>query len=337
MRWSVLLGLALVSAACRQTVVFDQTGRDGGGGVGGTGGGSSTCSGPLTEFNPESPEVIVVLDRSTGMNTRFGDSTPLVTAREALDQFAAKYQKVVRYGYVEFPGTSMLCSPQCTSCPGTVSAPNPNFEAFRVNLHACDQSCSDAGNQSLRPTAAALASCGYVLSRPTDGSQRYVLLITNGRPDCGTGQNAGCTDAKNAVNALANSNANIRTLVVAPGQLDFDTMDCMDGLALAGGANKSPSPYYYPASNQSDLSAVIADITHNIATDACHLSLPYSPVSDGATVLWKNTKIPHDRDYGWDWDNRGFEIILHGQWCDHLLADGPMDFAVYASCNPPHP
>jgi len=336
MRWIVLFGLALPLAACRQTVVFVQTGLDGGGGGGGgTGGGSSACSGPLTEFHPESPEVIVALDRSTGMSTRFGDSTPLVAAREALDLFAARYQKVVRYGYVEFPGTSMLCSPQCGSCPGMVSAPNPNFEAFRVNLHACDQSCSDAGNQSLRPTAAALASCGYVFSRPTDGSQRYVLLITNGRPDCGTGQNTGCTDAKNAVNALASNNANIRTLVVAPGQLDFDTMDCMQGLALAGGASKSP--YYFPASNPADLSAAIDDITRNIATDACRLDLPYSPVSDGATVLWKNTKILHDRNDGWEWDNRGFEIILHGQWCDHLIADGPGDFAVYASCNPPHP
>ena len=143
------------------------------------------------------------------------------------------------------------------------------------------------------------------------------------------------TDAKNAVNALASNNANIRTLVVAPGQLDFDTMDCMQGLALAGGASKSP--YYYPASNPADLSAVLDDITRNIATDACHLNLPYSPVSDGATVLWKNTKILHDRNDGWEWDNHGFEIILHGDWCAHLIADGPGDFAVYASCNPPHP
>jgi hypothetical protein len=332
MRWIVLFGLALPFAACHQTVVFDQTGLDGGGA--GTGGGSPVCSGQLMKFTLESPEVIVAMDHSTGMSKSFGDSTPLIAAREALDQFAARYQKVVRYGYVEFPGTSMLCSPQCGSCPGMLNMPNPNFEAFRVNLHACDQSCSDAGNQSLRPTAAALASCGYVFSQPTDGFQRYVLLITNGRPDCGTGGNTGCTDAKSAANALA-SNAYVRTLVVAPGQLDFDTMDCMQGLALQGGATKSP--YYYPAATQADLSAVIDDITHDIATDACHLNLTDYPVSDSATVVWNNTKIPHDRNDGWDWDNRGFEIILHGQWCEHLIQDGPKAFAVYPSCNPPHP
>jgi hypothetical protein len=158
-----------------------------------------------------------------------------------------------------------------------------------------------------------------------------VLLITNGRPDCGMG----CIDAKNTAGALYSGNPSIRTYVVAPGQLDFDTADCMQQVALAGGAIKSP--YYYQASTQSDLSAAIDNITHDIATGACHLDLPYSAVSDSATVLWKNIKIPHDRNDGWDWDNHGFEIILHGTWCDHLLEDGKKDFAVYASCSPPRP
>ena len=103
MRWIVLFGLALPFGACRQTVVFDQTGSDGGG----SGDGGPICLGETPMgFDLAIPEVIVALDRSAGMNTRFGDtSTPLAASRAALDQFATQYQKVVTFGLVEFPGT----------------------------------------------------------------------------------------------------------------------------------------------------------------------------------------------------------------------------------------
>ena len=109
MRWSISLALALSVAACRQTIVLDQH-VDGGGG--GADSGPGLCTGMPLDFTPESPEVIVALDRSLGMGTRFGDSTVLAAARDAIDEHAMRYQNVIRFGYVEFPGAGNSCSPQ---------------------------------------------------------------------------------------------------------------------------------------------------------------------------------------------------------------------------------
>jgi len=90
MRWSISLALALSVAACRQTIVLDQH-VDGGGG--GADSGPGLCTGPPLAFAIESPEVIVALDRSLGMGTRFGDSTVLTASRDAIAQYATVGQR----------------------------------------------------------------------------------------------------------------------------------------------------------------------------------------------------------------------------------------------------
>ena len=333
MRWTIRLALALSVAACRQTIVLDQH-VDGGGGRADSGPG--LCSGPPLDFTPESPEVIVALDRSLGMGTRFGDSTVLAVSRDAIAQHATHYQKVIRFGYVGFPGAGNVCSQQAGCCASMVSLPNGNFAAFDIALHACDQNsspgCSIAGYQ--RPTTSALTSCDLVFSSPPpDGIKRYVLLVSNGRPDCGVNQNSGCVDAQNAANELARNN--VRTIVVAPGQLEQDTVDCLRQIALYGGADDPP--YLHPASNPAELTDEIRDITRAIAMDACQLDLPTTtPIEDPdrAAIFWKDMRIPRHRTEGWELTVNGYEVVLHGEWCDRLIDEGPANFALFADCNP---
>lgn len=335
MRWSISLALALSAAACRQTIVLDQH-VDGGGG--GADSGPGLCMGPPLAFTIESPEVIVALDRSLGMGTRFGDSTVLTASRDAIAQYATRYQKVIRFGYVEFPGSGNSCSPQPGCCASTVSPPIVNFAAFDLALHACDQnqnpspSCSITGYQ--RPTTATLYGCSLVFSgQPNVGRRRYVLLVSNGRPDCGMNQNSGCTDAQSVADQLARND--VSTIVVAPGQLDPDTADCLGGIAVYGGAQNRP--YFYPASNPTELTAEISDITRGMAKDACQLALT-TPIQnpDQAAVFWNDTQIPRNRTGtdGWELTLNGFEIVLNGKWCERLVDDGPTALALFASCNP---
>jgi hypothetical protein len=334
MRWSISLALALSVAACRQTIVLDQH-IDGGGG-GGADSGPASCSGPPQDFTPEFPEVIVALDRSLGMATRFGDSTVLAAARDAIDQHAMRYQNLIRFGYVEFPGAGNSCSPQPGCCASEVTSPGVYFGAFDMALHACDQnpapSCSTAGYQ--RPTTATLYSCSLVFSRPPEKPrERYVLLVSNGWPDCGTNQNSGCMDAQNMADQLARNR--VRTIVVAPGQLDPDTDDCLAGIAVRGGSDNPP--YLHPASNPAELTTEIGDITRAMAKDACQLDLT-KPIQDPdqAAVFWNNTTIPRHRSGtdGWELNLNGYEIILHGKWCDRLVDDGPGAFALFPNCDP---
>jgi len=331
MRWTIRLAVALSLAACRQTIVLDQH-VDGGGG--GADSGPALCPGAPLDFTLESPEVIVALDRSLGMGNRFGDSTLLAASRDAIAQHAMRYQKLIRFGYVEFPGAGNVCSPQAGCCASMVSLPSGNLAAFDLALHACDQDpspgCSIAGYQ--RPMTSALASCALVFSSPPpDGIRRYVLLVSNGRPDCGTNQNSGCLDAQNAVNQLATNN--VSTVVVAPGQLDSDTVDCLQQIAVYGGANDPP--YLHPASNPSELIAEISDITRAMAKDACQLELTTRIQDpDRAAVFWKDMRIPRHRTDGWELTVNGYEVALHGEWCEHLIDEGPADFALFPNCDP---
>jgi hypothetical protein len=336
MRWSISLALALSVAACRQTIVLDQHVDGGGGGGGGADSGPALCTGPPLVFTPEAPEVIVALDRSLGMATRFGDTTVLVAARDAIAQQATRYQNFIRFGYVEFPGSGNSCSPQPGCCASTVYPPVVNFAAFDIQLHACDQnpppSCSTTGYQ--RPTTATLYGCNLVFARPPDPPrERYVLLVSNGRPDCGTNQNSGCMDAQNMADQLARNR--VRTIVVAPGQLDPDTTDCLAGIAIWGGSDNPP--YLHPASNPTELTAEIGDITRAMAKDACQLDLT-TPIQnpDHAAVFWNDTQIPRQRSGtdGWELSVQGFEVVLHGKWCDRLVDDGPDAFALFANCDP---
>jgi len=321
--------VALSMVACRQTVLIDQSAVDGA--VSGDGG-SPFCTGAPTDFLIQYPEVIVALDRSATMNGRFGDSTPLATARAALDTYAARYQKVVEFGYVEFP-SSYLCNDGC--CASMPSPPNPNYTKFEMALHLCDQnsspSCATATYQ--RPTTRAITNCGVVFASRPDVNSRYVLLVTNGMPDCGGGGQSSCVDAQTAVNDLARNF--VATAVVAPGQLDQATSDCLEGMAINGGARNPP--YLHPASNQSDLTNEIGEIIRSIATAACQVDLTTARIQDAdrAALYWNNVVVPHDHNNGWDVSGNGFTVNLHGQWCDQLIEDGPADFALFPDCNPP--
>src|SRR5436190_1639738 len=180
-RGSIWIGLTLAFTACRQTVVFDQSGFDAAGGDAGADagadGGQTVCTGPPAQIVPEYPEMIVALDRSVGMNGRFGDATELMAARDALDVQAARYQKAIHLGYVEFPSSSSSSCPQGECCAGILSSPNPNFLKFNTALHTCDLNQSCASTSYSRPTWPALTSTLSWFNQ-REPIHRYVLLIT---------------------------------------------------------------------------------------------------------------------------------------------------------------
>ena len=104
----------------------------------------------------------------------------------------------------------------------------------------------------------------------------------------------------------------------------------------ASTAARNDPPYLHPASNPAELTAEIGDITRAMAKDACQLDLPTTPIQDPdrAAVFWKDTRIPRHRTDGWELTLNGFEVVLHGEWCDRLIDEGPADFALFANCDP---
>jgi hypothetical protein len=332
MCWRTSLAVALSVAACQQTVVLDQRGGDASVGVDS---GVPFCEGHPVEPLVEFPEVIVALDRSAGMGARFGDGTVVLNAaRDAIGVHAARYQNVVRFGYVEFPGSAPNCSQSAQACCASLpSPPANNFAAFEFALNGCEQSpasCTVAGYQ--RPTAPALTSSAQVFLGRSDLVQRYVLLVTNGQPDCGLSQNSACTDAQNAANQLAD-NLQVSTVVVAPGQLAPDDVDCLQRIAAFGGADIPP--YFRPAANAGELAAELGDVIRTMARGACHLDVTTRiQEQDRVLLRWKEMPIPRNRNDGWQLINNGYEIELHGEWCERFIDGAPTDITLFTDCDP---
>lgn len=333
MRATTLLGVAALAAlplaACEQTVYLNYDGS-----VPVDAGSFPTCNG--TTIQPkqvETLEIIVAMDRSMGMSAaKFGDTTALAAARDAIDQNAALNQNVLHFGYVEFPGNYLCTSMTAGCCASSVAPPSPTIDGFDFALRSCDPPTMSCAVSGQRATTAALRQC-----MPTSfmqSSRRSVLLITNGQPDCSSGQDTPCNEARNATQMLAQYG--VATYVVAPNVTDTDTISCLKQIAAYGGGSLN----FYSVSDPTSLGAAIDSITHPIAQMACHLDVRpaqiRNPDSGSAVLVWKGQVVPYNPNgyNGWDltMNQNGSTIDLNGMWCERLIDGGPGDFTLLTDC-----
>ena len=143
-------------------------------------------------------------------------------------------------------------------------------------------------------------------------------------------------DAQNVISQLLGKG--VSTFVIAPGNIDSETVQCLRDLAVAGGTATQPS-YFHAAQDPPDLNNEIGDTIHTIAMDACTLDLEGVRIQETSrvAVTWKNMSIPRDRNSGWD--------ISHQQRMARSSctgpgaisrSNGPADFAVFPDCKPGH-
>lgn len=336
--------LALALAACRQTVILDPSVNTDGAtntGEGGSGAhfdggrldgfsGDRFCVGgqiqPLS-FTLRGPEVIVSVDRSASMQSSFGSGTWLQVIQQQVHSLIFKYQKIVRFGYQEFPTPTAICGSPQGCCAGDVTPPMFN------NLHAIENvmaACPGNGNICVlnqRPLTHALSKCEATYASVGDnGRNRYVLLLIGGEPTC-MGPDQGLSSCGNAVaEVLKMNNGSIRTVVFGVGdEAAGNARACLDDLALKGGLDGAASPFYHLAQTPTELSAALGPVVKRMAEEACHIDIR-SPPADPAQVqlLFDGVQVPPDGVDGWDFDpGFSFKITVHGRWCDTLLQKAP--------------
>ena len=255
--------------------------------------GRGSCTGPPPAFS----------DRVTrgrwsrsiarrAMGSRFGDSSLLAAARDAIAPDAARYQKVVAFGYVEFPGSGNSCSPQPGCCASTASPPIVNFADVRPRAARL--------RQIRRPPARSRAATSGP-RRPPSMAARWFSRgdrTAGGATSCWSAT-AGRTAARARTPAAwtrrrrrpAGGN-DVSTIVVAPGQLDPDTADCLSGIAVYGGAQK---PALLPSGVEPDR-ADRRDRRHHARDGHGTLAswILTTPIQnpDRAAVFWNDIQIP---------------------------------------------
>jgi hypothetical protein len=275
----------------------------------------------------ERQELMFALDRSTSMiATRLGSSYRLAVAQMTVRELIRRYQGLVRFGYEDFPFRCEM--PGQTCCVGHVVPPQRD-SLFMIDRYMNCQSsaCFDLLNDA--PTAEALRTAANIFGGP-DPISRYVLLVTDGDPSCGT---SACESA--IYQAVKLADAGVKTIVVALGD-EVKTSMCLDMIGRAGQA-RSAAPFFTWAADDTQLARAMQDALSSVASCGMRVSGPPDVNPDRLSVTAEGATVPRDPNLkeGWAPDpTRAGRIVFYGSWCDKMRSGQVQerDVTVTAHC-----
>jgi hypothetical protein len=184
------------------------------------------------------------------------------------------------------------------------------------------------------PLAGALrAAREYYGDLDDDGGNRFVLLATDGAPNCtlGGGLAAGrtsddpaCGDALAQVASLVAAGVRMMVLGVGPDLANDTTMGaaCLDSLAHAGGMAASPgSPGYYAARDPEELEVAVAQMLGAVDRPSCVLRLTRveGELVDLGVFL-DDQAIPQSASNGWQTEENPWRVRITGEYCDRIMS-----------------
>jgi hypothetical protein len=184
------------------------------------------------------------------------------------------------------------------------------------------------------PTQAAVRTSAAYMAAVADPNPKYLLLATDGEPNCGMGGNA--SDAPGAIQAVTDVAAmGIPTFVVGIATATSDPMAdaTLSMMATAGGRPRAAMPTYYPVTTADDLAAALGTIGGQIAS--CNFGLGRKPpVPDNIAVTGGGMRIPRDPTHmnGWDYGTGQMSIVLYGSYCDRAKAGTLSDVQAIFGC-----
>ncbi|MDP3274349.1 MAG: vWA domain-containing protein [Deltaproteobacteria bacterium] len=310
-------------------------------------------------LDPRGAEVMIVVDRSNSMafsldgNTMpVGEPSRWQVLRDALDRILPAYQRTVSFGAKFYPQPITPGNPDldanCRSLAGIDLAPALNNAGPLVRFF--DTTRPGGGT----PTFDGLQQTAqYLRSRPGRGSARYIVLATDGGPNCNRNnpspaQSCVCTssdpmacradprigiyncldDARTVAlvqDVAMPTDPSVSAIPVFVVGLDGsmttrqDLLAVLDRMAVAGGRPRTDpmGRRYYSVREPADLQRAFDTIVGSISQ--CSFVTPSRPDDPNAIDVEINgVVVPRDvtRTQGWDWTDQGFgELTFFGSTC----------------------
>jgi hypothetical protein len=267
------------------------------------------------------------------MNNQFDDTacgrgmtcvTKWPSMTTALDTVVMNTETSVNWGLKYFSNNGV-----CGAAGPAEIPPAPN------NAMAIATSIAMTAPSGNTPTRFAIQAGAAYLGTLTDPNPKYILLATDGEPNCcttaggatcprtGGGGNA-TPDDPNAIAAIAatyNNGAGIPVFVVGVGNLGT-AVTTLNNMAMAGGRAQPPDAMgrvYFPADNPTALETALGQIAGQVKS--CTFVLGAAPPDPtNIAVLGDGKSIGKDPVNGWSYGPGMTSVVLNGTACAAVKA-----------------
>jgi hypothetical protein len=267
-------------------------------------------------------EMTLLLDRSNSMRDLTPTGTKWTDLTGSIEAVLAKRSEVA-WGLSLFPGSDRQA---CVVAPISVT---PAVGAA-ASISSMIASATPTGSGT--PTRGAVQQVGNEILGAARPTRKYVLLATDGEPNCspgsiGNAQNfSDINGAAQAVRSMAEAGATTFVLGVAAGP---DAAAALTTLAQAGGHARQGMTPYYTANDATELVSALDEVARQVALCTFDLSPPPPAgsaltLSIGGHVFTRN--ITHVGD-GWDVTGAGKAIELYGAACDAIQGGGSIQIS----------
>ena len=302
------------------------------------------CSSDLVETTivGDPPDMLLTVDISGSMCTPLFSLSPSMTSklqimRDALDGVVGEYEARINFGLMLFPAETDACAPGTVR--NDIAARNADaiggtLGGLTVSVFGCP-----LAHPGATPTHTTLdAAATYYASIPENPIGRYVLLATDGLPNCGPplpdgeGTEETVDETVAAIEALRT--AGIQTYVLGFGSDLTGGGTALDRMATAGGTG---SPY--SARSASELESALDAIAAEVVPPSCTVELD-GPPRDPRLFQVRfdgGDPIPRDetRTRGWDYDRASNTITFYGAECTRVQSGEVSSIDVDFGCPGP--
>jgi hypothetical protein len=324
---------------------YPVSGSGNGGDVGLTGsaGGCGQMNVPIA---PLPPDILIVQDRSGSMKNDDSDTScsrgcgansKWSQVSAALTQVVTNTQASINWGLKLFSDNDAC---DASSAP-VVQVASGNAAAISSAIAAA----TPGGNT---PTRDAITNAAAYLSGLTDKNDRYLLLATDGLPNCPVGcstmakPSGSCTMTDNPSEdgaaeqaVLTAAQMGYKTFVIGIGNVNV-AVATLNQMAVNGGEQQTGAATSYyaatdPAALQNALSAIVG------AVASCTISLSGAPsgftnVAISADSGGNTIEIPPDPTNGWSYGPNMQTVILNGTACASLTNGAYTNLQFYYAC-----
>ncbi|MDB4964325.1 MAG: putative secreted protein [Myxococcales bacterium] len=336
MRKTLALSAAMVLAGCLGSDPNhggSGTGAGDGSGNGTAGGGSQTPAEPAgcgkqtfpISTTKVAPNIMMVVDESGSMKEPIQGATPPQSKWTALvgavNALLGKYSGSAQWGMSIFPHTPANA---CSAGTVDIAVGANTTMSILTKLNGMNDG-NIGGNTPTNQSLQAMLGSAAGLADATRAN--YVLLMTDGQPNCGGDAKAVAA----TVGQLYGQATSVRTFVVGIGDGASSDPGALNSWADAGHTARAGATKYYQVNTVNDLQQAFADIVNGVAS--CTYSLTMKPADASLVVGYLNgAAVPSDAANGTTYDPKSNTLEFHGTSCDAIKNGGATAVDVIYGC-----